>query len=228
MRILDRADAPSAPSERYVRPPQQERSRQSMERILDAGAGLLADGGWSTFTVEGVSRQAGVATASIYQRFGSKEGLFGAIHDRHLIDFAHAVDDAFDLAVLPSAPPADGVREVITRLGELFETHGELGGVCMLNSHRVPEHGAYGAYVMAAVKDAVVAALLHYLPEDAGVRRSLGREDRAAICYRMAHSTYADYATFHRAPEQRREVGWDTLRREVAAACSAYLLSAPL
>src|SRR5262249_24383434 len=44
-----------------LRPPLQIRSRAALERVLDAGEELLIEKGWDGFTVQEVSRRAGVS-----------------------------------------------------------------------------------------------------------------------------------------------------------------------
>src|SRR5262249_31323136 len=65
-----------------LRPPLQIRSRAALERVLDAGEELLIEKGWDGFTVQEVSRRAGVSIGSIYARAPSKEALIFAVYDR--------------------------------------------------------------------------------------------------------------------------------------------------
>lgn len=65
-----------------LRPPQQTRSRESLERVLEAGEELLIEKGWDGFTVQEVSRRASVSIGSIYARAPSKESLILAVYDR--------------------------------------------------------------------------------------------------------------------------------------------------
>ena len=51
-----------------LRPPLQNRSRESLERVLIAGKKLLEEKGWEGFTVQEVSRRAKVSIGSIYAR----------------------------------------------------------------------------------------------------------------------------------------------------------------
>jgi AcrR family transcriptional regulator len=65
-----------------LRPPLQNRSRETLERVLDAGEKLLIEKGWDGFTVQEVSRRSKVSIGSIYARAPSKEALLLAIYDR--------------------------------------------------------------------------------------------------------------------------------------------------
>src|SRR4051812_49398923 len=71
-----------APEPELLRPPQQTRSRESLERVLAAGHALLEEQGWEGFTVQEVSRRAKVSIGSIYARAPSKEALLLAVYDR--------------------------------------------------------------------------------------------------------------------------------------------------
>ena len=66
------------------RPPQQERSRDSWERVLTVGLELFADRGWAGLTIAEVCRRADVTAPSIYARVDGKAGLFRAVHARWL------------------------------------------------------------------------------------------------------------------------------------------------
>ena len=66
------------------REPQQDRSRQSWERVLVVGMELFEEHGWSGLTITEVCRRAKVSAPSIYARVDGKAGLFLAVHERWL------------------------------------------------------------------------------------------------------------------------------------------------
>lgn len=66
--------------------PHQARSRATVETIIQAGARLLSDKGWSGFTTNKVADLAGVSIGSLYQYFPNKLSLVDAIRRRHLDD----------------------------------------------------------------------------------------------------------------------------------------------
>ena len=59
-----------------IRLPQQTRSKEAWERVLDAGAQIIADYGYDGFTIASVCERAGVAPRFIYDRVNDKETLF--------------------------------------------------------------------------------------------------------------------------------------------------------
>ncbi len=83
--------SPSAP-----RPaPKQARSRRTEQALLDAALALFSAQGVEAVTVGEIAAAAGVAPATIYRRFGDKEGLVKEA-------FARFIDQA--LAMLDAAP----------------------------------------------------------------------------------------------------------------------------
>jgi AcrR family transcriptional regulator len=67
-------------AESVIRPPLQRRSQESLERVLAAGLEVLIDVGFEGFTLQEVSRRAGVSIGSIYARVPSREARH-ALHD---------------------------------------------------------------------------------------------------------------------------------------------------
>ena len=67
----DATSAPSTTPSRKGRP----RSTEVHRRILDATRELLSEDGFSSLRLEHVAARAGVGKATIYRRWGSKEGL---------------------------------------------------------------------------------------------------------------------------------------------------------
>jgi AcrR family transcriptional regulator len=57
------------------------RARQTRQRIIAAGLQLFLDRGYVATTVEAIARQAGVAPATVYQAFGTKQAILAAALD---------------------------------------------------------------------------------------------------------------------------------------------------
>lgn len=64
-----------------MRPPRQQRSRQTWQSIVDAALIVLEREGLGGFTIAAVCAEAGVAPTAIYARVSSKDELFTAIYD---------------------------------------------------------------------------------------------------------------------------------------------------
>ena len=55
---------------------------QSVERVLEAAAGLIQDDAFHTATMEELAAEAGVSRATVFNRFGSKLGVLQALYLR--------------------------------------------------------------------------------------------------------------------------------------------------
>jgi AcrR family transcriptional regulator len=78
------------------------------EAILDATRAMLAQKGYDLMTVDEVAAEAGVAKASLYKHFSSKESLAAAVMIR-LLDQALAFLDSLP----PETPPADMMQGLL-------------------------------------------------------------------------------------------------------------------
>ncbi len=91
--------------------PRQERSRATVEVILDATAQVLIRAGFDGLTTNTVAEVAGVSIGSVYQYFPNKMALVSALIERHL-DSVHAAV-FFELARVRDLPLAAAVRAMI-------------------------------------------------------------------------------------------------------------------
>jgi len=84
------------PSRRRV--PAQARSRERVERILDAAARLVVSNGVDGLTTRSIAETAGLPVASLYQYFADKEAVLLAVCERDMAEMDDQV--AADLAAL--------------------------------------------------------------------------------------------------------------------------------
>jgi AcrR family transcriptional regulator len=76
------ARSPAFPA-RLRREPAHERSRATVDAILDAAARLLLESGYEKATTNRVAELAGVSVGSLYQYFASKEAIVAELYARH-------------------------------------------------------------------------------------------------------------------------------------------------
>jgi len=65
------------------RDPAQERSRQTVDCIVEAAGRLLVEHGRLGVTTNAVAERAGVSIGSLYQYFPDKDAIFAALQERH-------------------------------------------------------------------------------------------------------------------------------------------------
>src|SRR5689334_13934961 len=81
------------------RVPAQARSRERLERILDAAEEELGEVGYDGATMQSIAERAGTSIGSVYQFFPNKKVLIGAITERYLA----AVRGLFETILTPEA-----------------------------------------------------------------------------------------------------------------------------
>lgn len=108
------------PDLRWVRPPRQQRSQDTLDRLLDAAEALVAEKGFGDATVAEVARRAGSSVGSFYTRFRDKDGLLYALYDRYYEQATATADAALDPARWQGAGIAELLRAVTRFLVEVY------------------------------------------------------------------------------------------------------------
>jgi AcrR family transcriptional regulator len=139
------------------------------ERILAAAADMTAEVGWSAVTMAGVAERVGVSRQTVYNEWGSRDGLAEAMVLRELGAFLDEVDAGFD------AHPRDleaGTRDAIGRVLDLARTHPLLRAIVTAThgaeTELVPLLTTRADVVIAVARERVADRLSAY----PGVRRS--------------------------------------------------------
>jgi AcrR family transcriptional regulator len=204
--------------DRQMRPPQQARSRASLERALQAGVDIVGEGDWSAFTTAEICRRGKVAVGSLYARFPTKDALILAVQNRILDQLgaeerAIFEDDSWS-ALNAEETIAKGVRGVV----ETIQRNGVL--IAMLMS--------YGATNLDV--QLVGSASARRFGED--FERQLLRHRNAfahpdpelavTVASRLLFDTLARRVS---APAQLSSpIPWDRTREELVLVISSYLL----
>jgi AcrR family transcriptional regulator len=90
----------------------QERSRLTVNALLEATARILVREGFDKASTNRIAEVAGVSVGSLYQYFPSKEALVAALIDRHNQDVGQLV--RAELAQAVGLPIAQAVRKLVT------------------------------------------------------------------------------------------------------------------
>ncbi len=115
--------APVSPDPHLRKSPRQERSRQMVDRIVEAGRTVLLEQGHERTTTNRVADEAGISPGSLYQYFPNKEAILAAVMDRYSRDVSE------ELAGLVAPPgrrdPVATLRATFHGLLDVLETHRE-------------------------------------------------------------------------------------------------------
>jgi AcrR family transcriptional regulator len=101
------------------RQPQQQRSQQRVERILDAAAIVFDEVGFEAATTHAIADRANTAVGSLYQFFPDKLAIFNALELRH-IDRVHLMWSKLMHPEIIQLPFADFIHTLVTLVEQLF------------------------------------------------------------------------------------------------------------
>lgn len=109
------------------REPKQQRSRQTVEAVLDAVPRVLRRHGAKAITTNRVAEAAGVSIGSLYQYFPEKQAIFMALHDRHVDRVRHVIERT--MTHCTSASLEEFTRELVERLANVHSEDAELHAI---------------------------------------------------------------------------------------------------
>jgi AcrR family transcriptional regulator len=123
-----------------MKTPKQERSRQTVDSILESTARILTKEGMESLNTNRIAEVAGVSIGSIYQFFRSKEAILEKLLTSILNRNLEALNREMDTIHEPSLEGI--VRALIDNLYAEFERRGPLVPLLMQNAHRLlgPKH----------------------------------------------------------------------------------------
>lgn len=145
---------------RWVRPPQQARSRETLDRILDAAETLVSEKGFEDAPVAEVVRRAGSSVGAFYARFRDKDGLIHALYERFLEQATATADDALDPARWEGAGIAEVLDSVVRFLVHIYREQERLIRAFVLRNHTHPEFQARQERLSHYVSERLAALVL--------------------------------------------------------------------
>lgn len=116
--------------------PQQARSRQLVDALIEATAKVIAQRGLDGTTTPAIAEAAGVSVGSLYQYFDGKDALITALLDKLVADLARLLDLQADTAATMSL--RDMVRSAIQLTLAFMRSNEGLYLELARNWHRLP------------------------------------------------------------------------------------------
>lgn len=110
----------SQPASSLRRLPKQARSRQRVDRILDAAAEVFLEVGYDTATTHMIAARANTAVGSLYQFFPDKWAIFQALELRH-IEQGRALGEELFTSSMARLPLEEFVKQMVVRCVQFFE-----------------------------------------------------------------------------------------------------------
>lgn len=114
-RPIKRAGAKHPPA------PTQQRSKEKLARIIDAGYEVTAKEGFEAATLAKIARRAGIAVSTVYTRFKDKEALLHALHEAATERSRAEIAEAYNQDTWKNRSLSRILAEVIRRSLQLTE-----------------------------------------------------------------------------------------------------------
>ncbi len=194
--------------------PVQKRSRETVERILDATSTLLDETGVETLTTNVIADRAGVKVASLYQYFPNKYAVLTALATR-ITERQVAFLDDFDA----DAAAGISVDDLVSAMVDAFASasRAQLGLRSMIHAMRaVPE--LQQIYVRS---NAVAADKILVLLEDRGVKA--GKKRLRAVAMTIVESCNAMLDLSMAGTEVSERMAMEELKKLLQAYVALYI-----
>ncbi len=104
----------------WVRRPQQDRSRKTLERLLDATEEIIRERGIDAVTIPAIVQAARSSVGSFYARFPNKAALLSVLHERACEQSIATAEAALDPARWCGVATSDVVRTFVGFVVHLF------------------------------------------------------------------------------------------------------------
>lgn len=113
--------------------PRQERSRRTVERIVDAAARIFHEQGYAGATTNDIADEAEVSIGSLYQYFPNKDALLVALTRRHIESTTAGLAQ-----LLGDMHVQSGFDVIVRRVVEFLVAQHELDELHLLVMHQAP------------------------------------------------------------------------------------------
>ena len=206
-------------SEPLIRRPLQRRSQESLDRVLQAGIEVLQEEGFEGFTLQEVSRRAGVSIGSIYARVASREALIMAIYEQAMA-WTDEQDQIERDAVREDLSPRERIETARHGYRQYMLAHGTSCECSCARRRSIQRSGSAAPKNPRRRLKAFERAILEHREHLGPSRARVGRR------HRLPDALLHDCPPHHPRAEVRvpRAVSDKKLVREMARAVADYLL----
>ena len=175
----------------WVRPPQQTRSEESLERMLDAAEEIVAKKGFEQATVAEIVQQAKSSVGAFYGRFREKNALLGCLHDRFRAEAIATADAVLNSTRWQGASVTEILSETLTFLVDVYRQRRSLFRAFMVRAFADADFAGRSVelndYLLSAMRDLLFerhAQIGHPSPAEAietGFQMVLSMLDQAVL-----------------------------------------------
>ena len=176
-------------SRKSLRPrksPVQQRSRLTVDQILEAAARVFAKRGYAGATTNHIAERAGVSIGSLYQYFPNKDTILVALHARHMESASEVMQRMMEEALSEKKTPEHLLRRFVRQIIEMHASEPALHHVLLYEGPRTPELSEK----LHAIEDSMAHAVEQALAERGGISRTHARHAAYLVVHvveNMAH-----------------------------------------
>jgi AcrR family transcriptional regulator len=206
-----------------AREPKQDRSRASFERVLDAATELLAEKGYSEFTLQDLSRRSKVSIGSIYCRVDGKDDLIRLVQVRVLDRLD--VDQATFINRLrrQELPLRELVLETVTQFGNFLRKNASILRAFMELGARDAGAGEIGKqHFNQALHDFKLLVL-----ERRSEIKHADPEHAVEACFHVVYASLGRYLGLGTMDHESETGNWDQLLEDLSLMALFFLLGDP-
>jgi AcrR family transcriptional regulator len=203
-----------------IRTPQQDRSRASFDRVLDAAGSLLVERGHEGLTLQEVSRRSGVSIGSIYGRVTSKRQLLHAVQDRFVAAITLEHSELIDKATKAGKTLSEILPLIVRGVSDLLSRNAPTLRAFMALARldaRIERVGK-NSYNDLAIK--VTSLLLEHRAEI----RHPNPEHAVDFCFDVMYVLVGGFLGFGN-DVGTAETDWSQLAEELGIICAGFLLA---
>ncbi|QCG90110.1 TetR/AcrR family transcriptional regulator [Azospirillum sp. TSH100] len=216
---------PSAPSPDTPPPPpaqrrpKQDRSRRSLERMLQAAEGIIASQGVDALTVAALLHDSQVSNGTFYARFSGKEALVHAVLDRALGRMEQTMDIECARLERADISLSQAIGTVTATLGRQFR---ESAGLFASLMHLSPNDVAIQERALQThrrIETMIQRAIEPRLPP--ANRPRAGR--MIAMAHHVLFAVLSERITARQEALSKHHESWDDMQDELATLLTRYL-----
>jgi AcrR family transcriptional regulator len=166
--------------------PVQQRSRFTVDQILEAAARVFGERGYAGTTTNHIAERAGVSIGSLYQYFPNKDTILVALHARHMESASEVMQRMMVEALGEKKAPEHLLRRFVRQVIEMHASEPALHHVLLYEGPRTPELSER----LHAIEDSMAHAVEQVLAERGGISRTHARHAAYLVVHvveNMAH-----------------------------------------
>ena len=180
--------------------PVQQRSRFTVDQILEASAHVFAKRGYAGTTTNHIAERAGVSIGSLYQYFPNKDTILVALHARHMESTSEVLRRMMEEALGEKKAPEHLLRRFVRQVIEVHASEPALHHVLLYEGPRTPELSKK----VHAIEDSMAHAVEQMLSERGGISR-LHAKHAAYLVVHVVENMAHEYV-IHPPPDMPIEV----------------------